>query len=75
MATQADAAAQLNAVNDKLTKVGTETSALLDEVQKLKDAAANSDQVSPELQAAIDAVSAQADKVDNLVPDVPAPGV
>lgn len=73
MATQQDAAKQLQDINDKLTKVGGETQALLDKVQALQTAAANADQVSPELQAAIDAVAAQAQKVDDLVPDASAP--
>lgn len=69
MATQAEAAQQLTKVNDSLTKIGGETANLLTEIQKLKDAAATSGQVTPELQAAIDAVAAQATKVDDLVPD------
>lgn len=71
MATQSDAAAQLLAVNDKLVKVGTETATLLTKIQELQDAAANAGQVTPELQAAIDAVATQAGKVDDLVPDAP----
>lgn len=72
MATQAEAAAQLKTISTELVKVGTETQTLLDKVTALQDAAANADNVSPELQAAIEAVATQATKVDDLVPDVQA---
>lgn len=73
MSTQQDAAAQLTAVNEKLTKIGTETSGLLTKIEELKAAVAAGAAVTPELQAAIDAVAAQAEVVDGLVPDVAAP--
>lgn len=66
---QAEAVAKLNSVNDSLTKIGGETSTLLAKVADLEAAAANAGEISPELQAAIEAVSAQATKVDDLVPD------
>jgi chromosome segregation ATPase len=86
MATQVEAAAALAAITAKLDtvstevdKVSTETTALLVEIQTLIDAAANQD-VTPELQAAIDAVASRADSlatkvaaVDALVPDAPTP--
>lgn len=71
MTTQAEAAASLQSVSATLDKVSAETSGLLAEVQALKDAAANSDSVSPELQAAIDAVTSRASAIDALVPDAP----
>jgi hypothetical protein len=68
MPTQADAAAELQNVNQQLQKIGTETQSLLDKITALEQAGGGSD-VSPELQAAIDAVVAQAKVVDDLVPD------
>ncbi len=68
MATQQDAAAELANVNQQLQKIGTETQGLLDKITALEQAAGNAD-VTPELQAAIDAVVAQAKVVDDLVPD------
>jgi hypothetical protein len=68
MPTQADAAAELQNVNQQLQKIGTETQTLLDKITALEQAGGNTD-VQPELQAAIDAVVAQAKVVDDLVPD------
>jgi len=68
MATQQDAAAELQNVNQQLQKIGTETQSLLDKITALEQAAGSAD-VQPELQAAIDAVVAQAKVVDDLVPD------
>lgn len=88
LTTQAEAAATLRAQSATLDatkaiveKVGTETTALLSEVQTLKDIiAAGGVPVSAELQAAIDAVAASAQRVataaagvDAQVPDTPAP--
>lgn len=69
MASQEEAAAQLAAVNEKLVKIGTETSTLLTKIAELQAALEAAGQVAPELQAAIDAVAAQAGVVDDLVPD------
>ncbi len=69
MATQEEAAAQLAAANASLTKIGAETQTLLDKVAVLEAAAGNATEVSPALQAAIDGVVAQAQAVDDLVPD------
>jgi uncharacterized iron-regulated protein len=68
MATQQEAAAELQNVNQQLQKIGTETQSLLDKITALEQAAGNAD-VQPELQAAIDAVVAQAKAVDELVAD------
>lgn len=78
MATQKQITEALNLANDRLKKVGTETAGLLEKIEDLKaqvDAAGTS--VSPELQAAVDAVIMQAGVLDDLVPDqpiVPQPG-
>ncbi len=69
VATQAELTASLNAVNAKLTKIGTETAALLAAIVDLRGQLANAP-VSAELQAAVDAVAAHAQAVDDLVPDV-----
>lgn len=72
MATQTEAAAVLNELNTKLDKISGETSASLAEIQALKDAAQNNQgEVGPELQAAIDAVVARAQALDDLVQDKP----
>lgn len=68
MATQADVVAQLKTVNDQLTKIGTETTTLLKKIDDLTAVIA-AGTVSPELQAAVDAVAAQAKVVDDMVPD------
>ena|SRR5258705_6219516 len=73
MATQAELTTQLTAVNDKLKKIGTETTTLLAKIDELKGIIANGPPVAPELQAAVDALSAQAQVVDDLVPDAPTP--
>lgn len=74
MSNQAQAAAVLTELNAKLEKISGETSASLAEIQALKDAAANNDgEVSPELQAAIDAVVSRAQALDDLVADAVAP--
>ncbi len=72
MATQDELIVQINAVNDKMVKIGTETTMLLDKVAELT-AILEAGPVSDELQAAVDAVTAQAQVVDDLVPDAPPP--
>ena len=69
MASQEEAAAQLAAVNEKIVKIGTETSTLLTKIAELQAALEAAGQVTPELQSAIEAVAAQAGVVDELVPD------
>lgn len=73
MATQAELTAQVAAVNAKLTKIGDETRSLLAKVEELTAVIANGPPVTPELQAAVDALTAQAELVDALVPDVAPP--
>ena len=72
MTTQTEAAAALSTVAATLDKVSAETTALLVEIATLKDLAASAAQtVSPELQAAIEAVAGRAAAIDALVPDAP----
>jgi len=73
MATQQDAADRLNAVAVILDKIGSETTALLAEVETLKQAVADAGNVTPPLQAALDAVETRVHNVDELVPDQVAP--
>lgn len=72
MATQTEIVAQLNATTEQLKKIGTETTSLLTKVDELL-AVINAGPVTPELQAAVDALQAQATTVDNLVSDVTPP--
>lgn len=69
---QTEMAAALNKLGDQLTKVGGETTQLLADIAALKTQIANAD-VTPDLQAAFDKVAAQAQKVDDMVPDAPPP--
>lgn len=71
--TQAELTAQVQAANDKLTKIGGETRGLLTKIDELTALIASGPPVTPELKAAVDALTAQAQVVDDLVPDVPAP--
>ena len=73
MATQAELTAQVQAISATLTKIGTETSTLLTKIDELKAVIAAGPPVTPELQAAVDALAAQAKVVDDLVPDAPTP--
>lgn len=75
--TQQEAVAALTKTNETLVKVSNETDALLREIENLKkalDAAiAAGNQITPELQAAIEAVDTRANSIDALVEDVPQP--
>jgi hypothetical protein len=70
--TQAELAADLTAVKDQITKIGAETTATLQKVADLETALGNAGNVSPEVQAAFDALKASVQAVDDLVPDAPA---
>lgn len=84
MATQAEIAAELNTTKDrlaaataKINKIGTETDTLLVKIKELEDVI-NAGTVTPELQAAFDAVKTQVDALetaatvaDDKVPDAP----
>lgn len=69
MATQAELTQQLNDQAAQAAKIGNETRSLLDKIQELLAVIAAGQNVSPELQAAADAVGAQLNIVDALVPD------
>ena len=71
MATQADAAAQLKAVKEKLDKVAVEENGLQTRIAELIATINAGGSVTPELQAAIDAVVAQAQVLDDITPDAP----
>jgi chromosome segregation ATPase len=73
MATQQELAGQVKAIGDKLAKIGEETKTLLKTVDDLKTALDAAGAVTPELQAAVDAVATQAGVIDDLVPDQPVP--
>jgi hypothetical protein len=73
MATQAELTKQVKAIGDKLTKIGEESKTLLTKVDELKQAVADAEKVTPELQSAVDAVAEQAKVVDDLVPDPATP--
>lgn len=74
---QAELVARLTAVGAAVTKIGTETSTLLSNVadlrQQLTDEADGD--LSPETEAALAAVEASVNTVDNLVPDATPPVV
>lgn len=69
MSTQQELATQLNEITAQVSKIGTETTALVQKVADLEAALANQSNVTPELQAAFDALKAQVTVVDDLVPD------
>lgn len=69
MATQSELAAQLTAATAKAEKIGNETRTLLTRITELLEQLNNAGTVTPELQAAADALQAQLEVVDNLVPD------
>jgi ABC-type transporter Mla subunit MlaD len=71
MATQAELAAQLTAATEQAAKIGGETRTLLTNIEDLLAQLATAGGVTPELQAAADALKAQLDVVDALVPDAP----
>ena len=74
MATVAELTKQINDVTTELAKVQTETTTLLTKIDDLNAIIASGNfPVPPELQAAADALTAQAKVVDDLVPDAPTP--
>ncbi len=72
MLSQADLIVQVKAATDQLVKIGTETTTLLQKITDLTAIIA-AGPVTPEMQAAVDALTAQAQVVDDLVPDAPPP--
>lgn len=71
MTTQAELAQTLADVSSQVAKIGTETQATLDKVAALEAALAAAGSVSAEVQAAVDALKAQVQVVDDLVADAP----
>lgn len=69
MATQAELAASLAAVSAQVSKIGTESSATLQKVADLEAALAAAGNTTPEVDAALAALKAQVQVVDDLVPD------
>lgn len=70
MATQAQAAQQLTDLGTKLDKISGETTSLVEAVRDLTAQIATAGEVTPELQAAMDAVGSKADAIDALVDDI-----
>lgn len=62
---------KLTDLDAAVEKIGTETTALLAEVQALTDALAAAGSTSPEVDAALAAVQARVASVDAMVPDAP----
>jgi hypothetical protein len=75
--TQQEALDQMNKTNETLVKVSNETDALLNEIKQLQQELANAGgpggTITPELEAAVNAVGVRATSIDELVPDVPQP--
>ena len=71
--TEAELAQKLTETTAQVQKIGTETQTLIDKVAELTELLANGDEVSPEVQAAMDALSAQVGVVDGLVADITPP--
>lgn len=69
MATQAEHAAELQAISAQVAKIGSESAATLEAVAALEAALANAGNTSPEVDAAMAALRAQVQIVDDLVPD------
>lgn len=69
MSNQAQLAAALTAIAAQVAKIGTETEGLKAKVQELQDALNNAGNNTPEVEAALQALLAQVQKVDDLVPD------
>jgi predicted transcriptional regulator len=70
---QAELAAQLTEIGAQIAKIGEESAATLLKVTELEEALENAGDVTPEVQAAFDALKAQVQVVDDLVPDAPTP--
>ena len=72
MATEAEITGLLTAATAQLQKIATESAATLQKVTDLETIIASmGTNVTPELQAAVDALRAQVQLVDDLVPDAP----
>ena|SRR5438876_8251875 len=69
MQSQAQLAADLATVKDQVVKIGTETRTLLDKIDTLTAAVVNAGNTTPEVDTALADLKAQAQIVDDLVPD------
>jgi len=69
MASQKELVAEVQAITATVVKIGTETAATLQKVIDLQAIIDAGPEVSAELQAAVDALKAQAQAADDLVPD------
>lgn len=69
---QQELAQGLDTIRAQVEKIGTESALTLDKVAALEAALGNAGGVSPEVQAAFDALKAQVQVVDDLIPDPPA---
>jgi len=70
MATQEELVVQLNGVKLVLDKIAVEETSLLTKIEELKLIIIGMETVTPELSAAVQAVSDQAGVLDAIVPDV-----
>lgn len=73
MAKQSDLAQEMATITAQVAKIGEESKATLQKVADLEAALASQDNVTPELQAAFDALKSQVTVVDDLIPDAPQP--
>lgn len=69
MASQIEAAAQVDLLTAKINKIGTETSNTLQKVKDLEAIIVAGGEVSPVLQTALDAAVAAAQATDDLIAD------
>lgn len=72
MTTQAAIVATLTALSTQVAKIGEESKVTLQNVTDLEAAIANANTSTPEVDAALAALKAQVQMVDDLVPDAPA---
>jgi hypothetical protein len=71
MATAAELTASLDAATAQITKIGTETTTLLQKIADLEAAIAAGFTTTPEIDAALAALKAQVQVGDDLVVDAP----
>lgn len=71
--TMPELAADLKAVTAQIAKIGTETAKTLQQVTDLQALLAAGGNTTPEVDAALTALKAQAQLTDDLVPDAPTP--
>jgi hypothetical protein len=69
MLTQSELAVQLTALTTQVQHIGVETDTLKTKITDLETAINNGGTVSPEVESALNALKAQVQVVDDLVPD------